>query len=130
MSVYTRSFQDTDERMIPENYDGIKFREGDVFKECPPDAPEACECGLNAADVGGSEECAGRTKREREPFAFGSLFKRLPSILSHELPMGKYLPKHFGTEELLIIGAALFLFFGKSSDKECAVMLILLLFVS
>lgn len=34
-----------------------------------------------------------------------------------------------GTEELLIIAAAAFLFFTKGGDKECAIMLIILLFI-
>ena len=34
-----------------------------------------------------------------------------------------------GTEEILIIGIALLLLFNKSGDKECAIMLLLLLFI-
>ena len=36
----------------------------------------------------------------------------------------------FGTEELLIIAIALFLLFSKDGDRECAIMLLLVLFIN
>lgn len=36
----------------------------------------------------------------------------------------------FGTEDILIIATAAFLFFSKSGDKECAIMLLLLIFIA
>lgn len=38
--------------------------------------------------------------------------------------------KGFGTEEILILGIAAFLLFSKDGDKECAIILLLSLFLS
>ena len=61
--------------------------------------------------------------------------------LASHLPLGKILPEglrgalhldkfKIGTEEMLIIALALFLFLSKEGDKECAIILFLLLFVN
>ena len=71
---------------------------------------------------------------EKAKGGISSLFSS--SIFSGLFPSGKIpflsslsLPK-IGTEEILIIAAAAYLFFSKDGDKECAIMLILLLFVN
>ncbi len=67
----------------------------------------------------------------------GGIFEAITSIF----PIGRILPDgmknalhlekfKIGTEELLIIALALFLFLSKEGDKECAIILFLLLFVN
>ena len=67
----------------------------------------------------------------------GGIFDAIASAL----PIGRILPDgvrsalhldsfKLGTEELLIIALALFLLLSKEGDKECAIILFLLLFVN
>lgn len=107
--MYTRSYFPEDEKVsIPEKYNGNAFETHGV-----PDIQE----------TESSEEVMGRAKKDDGIFGF----------LSH--PLGALFPSltklggdfHIGREELLIIGIALFLLFSKSGDKECAIMLLILL---
>ena len=45
------------------------------------------------------------------------------------MDFGKLSFPKIGTEEILIIGLAIFLFLSRDGDKECAVLLLLLLFI-
>ena len=56
-----------------------------------------------------------------------SLGKLIPEGLKKELHLDKF---KIGSEELLIAALALFLFLSKDGDKECAIILFLLLFVN
>ena len=67
----------------------------------------------------------------------GGIFEAISSIF----PIGRILPVgirsalhlenfRIGTEELLIIALALFLFLSREGDKECAIILFLLLFIN
>ncbi len=60
-----------------------------------------------------------------------SLSRGLGGLFGGSLFQGGLFEKlHIGKEELLIIAAALFLFLSKDGDKECAIMLALLLFIT
>ncbi len=48
---------------------------------------------------------------------------------SFDLRNLSFFKKGFGTEEILIIGIAAFLLFSKGGDKECAIILLLSLFL-
>ena len=60
-----------------------------------------------------------------------SFLSKLPfgSFLSDIGKNSKFSLQKIGTEEILIIATAAFLFFAKEGDKECAIMLLLLLFL-
>ena len=101
--MYTRSFY-PDEPMspvLPENYDGTAFTDSEPIPQQEP---------------------------KEEPAQTASA---IPLLGGLNLPFleGLKMPK-IGTEELLIIAVAGFLLFSKNGDKECALILLFLLFVS
>ena len=112
--MYTRSYGG-ERSAIPENYDGIAFGAPE-----PAEHPECREetltsCSTADCSVG---RCQKSTQGIRLPF-FGDLFGGgIGGIFSS-----------IGTEELLIIGIALFLIFSGDGDTECALMLLFLLFI-
>ncbi len=135
---------------VPENYDGV------AFTEKPPE-PQPSDMGERSIKVIGSvpqdvkmspqgftKEDAMATETFKESSAeqaglFSGLLGKIPTF-GNLLNAGKIfsgkgnykdiikMPK-IGKEELLLIGIALFLFFSKDGDKECAIMLALLIFV-
>ena len=124
--MYTRSYSGEIERMAPPaNYDGFAFSDGDSCeKNCTrPPTNEVQEPISEPVE----EECVSADARPKSPlsgiFGFGKgLFGGLKST-----PFK--LPK-LGSEEILIIATALFLMFSKEGDKECAVLLLLLLLIN
>ncbi len=118
--MYSRSYYaDRDDvPKPPENYNGTVFLESSEQASAEPEKSESKE-------VHSEKISSGR----------GGLFSMFPKSI--ELPsfLGRLgigslsLPK-IGTEELLIIAVAAYLFFSKDGDKECAFMLILLLLVN
>ena len=110
--MYSRSYTDT-ALSIPDGYSGTAFTEP---KDPPPS--EAEEVAVSAEEGRKSEESG----------VFSSLLSKLP--LGGLLGKGVSLRlPHIGTEEILIIMAAAFLFLSEDGDKECALMLLLLLFI-
>ena len=125
--MYTRSyFTEENKTAVPENYDGNAFpkaQEKEVLAEAdqnPFVPPQFEEAPLREAMSKGSS-------------GLSSIIERLPiKNLSSIFPFlnakdGRKF--NFGTEEMLICAAALYLFFSKSGDKECAIMLFILLFI-
>ena len=115
--MYSRTYPDENTpTFIPESYGGTALgrNESDYIEDKEEIKEEVYEETSAKGKDGGF-------------LSFGSL----PSFLTNIFPSlrGGKLFKNFGTEELLIIGAALLLFFSKEGDKECAILLILLLFV-
>ena len=128
--MYTRSYFTEDKKIdIPENYDGNAFKEnGSViqnaeevlsdFKEEPNDVQEE------------TEETLGKG-------IFSSLFDKLPvKSLQKGFPFSLFKKNgvegcglSFGTEEILISLIAIYMFFSKDGDKECAAFILLLLFI-
>ena len=90
---------------VPENYVGTTF--GAEHEQ----APEESE----AAPVMAKPSAAPNTG------LLGAL--NLPFLSGIKLP-------EIGSEEILIIAVALFLLFSQNGDKECAIMLLLLLLVN
>ena len=101
--MYTRSFDEERVTPLPEGYSGTALREDIV-----PDTAD-----------GATSEVSAKPR--------GSILSFLPRGLGELFGGGA--PFSFGMEEILIIGVAAFLFFNKSGDKECALMLLILLFV-
>ena len=124
--MYTRTyFSDENKVDIPENYDGTAFREKeDAF------VPSESNDALNSENTDASEETVSRS-------IFSPILERLPlRRLGNFLPLLQKKdssPKKqdipFGAEEALICIIALYMFFSKEGDKECAIMLIFLLFI-
>lgn len=118
--MYQRTYTDT--YTVPENYRGIALEESRDC-ECEGNAPEIspihaepfyeCEC---------ESEVSCEASPKRRPFPF---LGKMEGFL-HKLPF--HLPRFEG-EDFLLIGAALLLLFSKSGDKECALILLALLFI-
>ncbi len=116
--MYTRNFGNGEDEgiMIPEKYSGIAFgesREGGIEEE-KLQKSESVMCEKDAV------------KKESLLHGFGKYF---PKGIFDSLPFFKGGFK-LGTEEILIIAVAAFLFFSKDGDKECALILLMLLFIS
>ena len=115
--MYTRAFYPEGEeaaKALPENYGGVTFS-----REESPAAEEAAEVG--AFGPAGSEE-------RKSPFSAIGRLPFLQAVSGMPFLSSLKVPK-IGTEELLLIGAALYLFFSKDGDRECAIILLLLLFI-
>ena len=112
--TYTRSYGIGEEgvRLPPENYDGTAFADTERREERPLPETEA-----TSARCHGCQDKGCGHSSFRIPF-LGNLLGGGGGILSG-----------ISTEELLIIGLALFLLLSKDGDTECALMLLLLLFV-
>ena len=111
--MYTGNYYQQDKEIrVPHDYGGSAFEEAQ--DECKSEVTEA--------------SATPRT---------GGIFESIASLF----PLGRILPEgarsalhldsfKLGTEELLIISLALFLFLSKDGDKECAIILFLLLFIN
>ena len=138
--MYSRSYKHDGEGIsIPESYSGVAFREPEEPK-IPEDAPrslaksadirftspEPPDPNLTASAVAESD-----VEKTVEAGGFlSSMMDKLPikSFFSG-FDIGKLGLFKIGTEEILIIGLALFLFLSREGDKECAVLLLLLLLI-
>ena len=77
------------------------------------------------ASAGNVEEA--EAKKSEETGLFGNLFRHgIPGIFGGKSLLGDF---KLGTEEILILGAALFLLLSGSRDIECLIILLALLFV-
>lgn len=110
--MYSRSYYGEGEPLVnlPDNYGGEAFSDG--------------ECAHAGDDVADCEECASTSATTRPPSALGGFLGSLGLPFLDRIGMPR-----IGSEELLIIAAAAFLFLSKDGDRECAVMLLLLLFI-
>ena len=124
--MYSRSYYpDSPDRVnLPENYDGTAFMERrDAEAADPVEAPytENSETHREQAEPVGSRLLSGvggipiLSGLFDKGGLLGGLGLKMPSI---------------GTEEILILATAAFLFFSKNGDRECALILLLLLFIS
>ena len=139
--MYTRSYHPEEEKIkVPENYDGNALRE-----EIRDDAPLSLTLTKSIGETKISprddipkieEEATESTEAEKkdtddavkvgmfERFTQnGFLGKRLGGLIR----LNNF---KLGSEEILIAAIALFLLFSKDGDIECALMLLLLLFIN
>lgn len=121
--MYSRSFypEAQDRPMPPENYDGTAFMErGEEKDQIMTDT---------MADTGEMPQ------REAVQTSGGASSLSIP-ILSGLFDKGGLLGglglsmPRIGTEEILILATAAFLFFSKRGDREIALILLLLLFIN
>lgn len=105
--MYTRDYTDGERLEVPMGYGGTLLDGREIGEESGQEHEESAPAGASPSHAHG----------------LGGLFSRLP--------LGNFLSGiHIGWEELLIIAAALFLFLSKDGDKECAIMLAILLFIT
>ena len=132
--MYTRSYYSEDEKInVPENYNGTAIRE--PLENAPPEEaiesePLRAPWDIPSDEASKASSEAVITKKDSDSSFFGNILRRLPispKMLGGEL--FKLRLEKIGFEEILIIGIALILLFSKEADKECALMLLLLLFV-
>ena len=109
--MYTRSYgTDEDKMTLPSGYDGTAFE-----KEISEKAEEA-SLQLPEDKPGERTEEAG-------------LFRGIPFLKGLRGFDKLRLPFDLGSEDLVLLGIALLLFFTKDGDRECALMIALLLFI-
>lgn len=129
--MYARSFYQDTETKVPENYDGNAFKEAENTEII--DTGEGKE--EKSEQVSFFEPSAKIDKKEGGTAGFLSSFGKLP-FLSGIVGRGGLFPisnisiPKIGSEEILIIAAAAYLFFSKDGDRECAIMLLLLLLIN
>lgn len=121
--MYTRAYFPEEEKIkVPENYVGNAFGSEEINakkSDTPPIVAEPVSSDAEEATMKHSDSSFGGGLRN---FSFSRLFDGLDIFKG-----GAF--KNIGTEEILIIGIALFLLFSQGGDKECAIMLFLLLFI-
>lgn len=109
--MYTRNYYETDESTAPSGYDGIAMRkeEREPYYE-NEDTKAFAPSPTNEPKGGGIEGLLSGI--------FGKLHIGIPSL------------DKIGYEEILILGVAAFLLFSADGDKECALILLLLLLIN
>lgn len=124
--MYSRSFYPSEVSTPPENYNGTAFSEPAPIYEASVPEPEPPE----EATVSTVSENISENRQKSEPTGLFSLpfLSGLFGGSEHKGSLGG-LFSSIGIEEILIIAVAAFLFFSKDGDTECAILLLLLLFV-
>jgi hypothetical protein len=126
--MYTRPYDDNVGILIPESYNGTALREDSRRSEDIRDiTDEKNDCAGNSENA---HTATTPDKKQDEPV--GNFLSKLSSgnFLGGIFNNAKFGLQKIGTEEILIIATAAFLFFSKDGDKECAIMLLLLLFLA
>ena len=129
--MYTRPYnEDAHGIVIPESYGGTLLREPEPRVESKEEAAtvSADSASRNPWEENVTEPVEEVHKNEATVETF-SFLSKLPfgNFLSNIGKNSKFSLQKIGTEEILIIATAAFLFFAKEGDKECAIMLLLLL---
>lgn len=114
--MYSRSFYPEVEETagFPKNYDGTAL--------LPPIAPQEPPAEHSAEDIREVSAPHGNFS--------GGFFSSLTHLPAFGELFGKLKMPRFGSEEILILAVAAFLFFTKEGDKECALILLFLLFIT
>ncbi len=126
--MYTRNYpQEKSGIMIPESYGGTALREEEGERSSGIPSMGGTPINKNPWESENQITTSDSEPTSAEP---SSLFSRLPiaNFFKDFLHFDNFSLQNIGAEEILIIGVAAFLFFTKQGDKECAIMLLLLLF--
>ena len=136
--MYSRSYE-KDLPTIPESYGGVAFREPDpIPDDAPKSIPKSADVrfttspappdpnltATTGADIEENTESVSAVSGFFDKLQLGRMFSGISGFDFTKLSIPK-----IGTEEILIVGLALFLFFSREGDKECAVLLALLLLI-
>lgn len=138
--MYSRNYYpDESEIKVPENYDGIAFsdkalsnEEDDVHTSEKKSRLETKkdELKFSPKEIEDCEEVF-KSESENKKGIFGidflSFFKGIIPGKS-DFNLKSLIPK-IEAEELLLLGLAAFLFLSKDGDKECALILLILVFI-
>lgn len=118
--MYSRSYSTEGENMlIPDGYAGTALPLGVHSEPVEEEAERSAPVSIDTD-----------AERTENVGIFSGFLSKLPfGELSNLLPFRHVGIKHFGTEEILILAVAAFLLFSRDGDTECAIMLILLLFI-
>ena len=119
--MYSRNYYDVKRTgmNLPENYVGTAFSDNENG-ESATSRTESVDAPTEITDT----ECSVRVRDERPSLLSGLFGPDSPAFLRNiKIP-------EIGLEEILIIATAAFLFMSKDGDRECAVMLLLLLLVN
>ena len=126
--MYSRNYygKDSESFSLPRNYDGTAFAENNEKGEnaTRPPANEETMCSNQALDNAADAECGGHIDAPEGGLVSGIL----NSIFGFR--GRRLLPNKIGTEEILILATAAFLFFSRDGDRECALLLLLLLLIN
>ncbi len=129
--MYTRSYTDENRIIIPESYGGVAFGKEEAIHTDSETPGEDTEVFKPTEEKCDRCDIPADTDPKRAD-GIGAFLKKLPigGIFTDIFKGGKFSLNNIGTEEILILATAAFLFFSKDGDRECAIMLLLLLFVS
>ena len=102
--MYARSYNDGEATQVPAHYDGVAFSDSAQYE-----ISEGSEKTPESVSTSAAPSLISR-------FIGGDILSKIkiPSLQ---------------TEELLLIAAAAFLFFSKDGDKECAILILLIIFL-
>lgn len=128
--MYTRTYdRNPGEIIIPERYGGTSFSQSSTddksacdAEECVAKNPWENEEDIHTSVAQTDEEAVETSSFKEKLSSIGIVSK----IFNNDL----FSLQKIGKEEILIISTAIFLLLSKEGDKECAVMLLLLLFMS
>jgi hypothetical protein len=125
ITTYTRSYYDQSGQIsVPKNYDGTAFMDSTPQSNTDEAADETSYDGEESVSAGAFTSTDDR--------GFFGLLKGLPIKNLFRFEAGESFFSLFnkiGTEEILLLGVALFLLFSSSHDFETALLLVFLLFV-
>jgi hypothetical protein len=140
--MYSRNYQAGEIPTLPESYSGVAFREPEPIPEdAPKSIPKSADVKFTTSPAPPDPNLTAAPEPEPAPEPETIPTGGLLSGIMDGLPLkglfsgvsgfnlGRLGLNKIGTEEILIIGLALFLFLSREGDKECAILLILLLFI-
>lgn len=119
--MYTREYnRESGGILIPESYGGVTFSDPPRDEERGAEPPRGeCRTENDAPPKRGRIDGTLQAFRDLLPKGLGAFFA------PREGEGGRF----FGTEELLLLGLAAFLFFSGEGDRECALILMILVFI-
>ena len=132
--MYSRSYsEDKATILVPESYGGTALYEDvhtSVENDTETDQIEYTETGSIGIDTAAKDNLDA--PKATEAGLFSGFMSKLPfgNIFGNFFGNGKFGLQKIGTEEILIIATAAFLFFSSDGDRECAILLLLLLFIN
>ena len=123
--MYTRTYADDHSGiLIPDSYGGTALSQPHTPKKQPDEDkgknPWEEEQTMTSSEPDETES----TQASAEPTKL-----HIPAFLTNIFKNSNFGLQKIGTEEILIIAAAAFLLFSKDGDKECAIILLLILFL-
>ena len=128
--MYQRKYYKDDTAMkIPDNYGGLAIdADGYIAEDAaqePPTAEAVATPFFAVQEPAATDRECYAPKRTEARFG-GTVLQSLEGLCRR---IGLHAPT-FDKEDILLIAVALFLFFSKDGDKECALLLVALLFFS